>query len=440
MLPCLNRMSTAPTPERIEHLERDNLRLRRAVEELSIINEVASAVTWTWSLDKIIDSIVQKCVKHLDVDQGNISLFAEEEEETALRTMVRRVDSRLDSNPFRIGTQLSGWMLKNQAPLIINDIAADGRFRAISDDDKPIKSLAAVPLRVKGRMIGILSAFNKHSSEGFTESDQRLLTIIAAQSTQVIEHARLYQEEQALQRMQQELDLARNIQNNLLPKSPPNVPGYDVAGQSVSAENVGGDYFDFLVSEEGQLAICLGDVSGKGMPASLLMANVQATIRSQNLAGASAAACIERSNRLLFQSTDSDKFVTLFYGVIETESKQLDYCNAGHNPPILISGDNVERLESGGPVLGILPDFPYEEASVQLRTGDVLLVFSDGFSEAMNHSLEEYGEEKLIELTKQHREKSAVELIDKIAHSVEQHCDDAPQSDDMTIIALRLDG
>ena len=129
MLPCLNRMSTAPTPERIEHLERDNLRLRRAVEELSIINEVASAVTSTWSLDKIIDSIVQKCVKHLDVDQGNVSLFAEEEEETALRTMVRRVDSRLDSNPFRIGTQLSGWMLKNQAPLIINDIAADGRFR-----------------------------------------------------------------------------------------------------------------------------------------------------------------------------------------------------------------------------------------------------------------------------------------------------------------------
>ena len=179
-------MSTAPSPERIEFLERDNLRLRRAVEELSIINEVASAVTSTWSLDKIIDSIVQKCVKHLDVDQGNVSLFEEEDEETALRTMVRRVDSRLDSNPFRLGTQLSGWMLKNQAPLLINDIAAAGRFRAISDDDKPIKSLAAVPLRVKGRMIGILSAFNKHSGEGFTESDQRLLTIIAAQATQVI--------------------------------------------------------------------------------------------------------------------------------------------------------------------------------------------------------------------------------------------------------------
>ena len=432
-------MSTESSQQRIEHLERDNLRLRRAVEELSIINEVASAVTSTWSLDKIIDSIVQKCVKHLDVDQGNVSLFEEEEEETALRTMVRRVDSRLDSNPFRLGTQLSGWMLKNQAPLIINDIVADGRFRAISDDDKPIRSLAAVPLRVKGRMIGILSAFNKRSKEGFTESDQRLLTIIAAQSTQVIEHARLYQEEQALLRMQQELDLARDIQNNLLPKSPPNVPGYDVAGQSVSAENVGGDYFDFLVSEDGRLALCLGDVSGKGMPASLLMANVQATIRSQNLAAASAAECIERSNRLLFQSTDSDRFVTLFYSVIETESKQLFYCNAGHNPPILVSGDDVRRLEAGGPVLGILPDFPYEEASVQLKTGDVLLVFSDGFSEAMNHSLEEFGEEKLVELTKQHREKSAVELIDKISQSVKQHCGDAPQSDDMTIVALRLD-
>ncbi len=110
-------MPTESIQDRIAYLERDNLRLRRAVEELSIINEVASAVTSTWSLDKIVDSIVQKCVKHLDVDQGNLSLFEEEEEETALRTMVRRVDSRLDSNPFRIGTQLSGWMLKNQAPL-----------------------------------------------------------------------------------------------------------------------------------------------------------------------------------------------------------------------------------------------------------------------------------------------------------------------------------
>ena len=432
-------MSTESSQDRIANLERDNLRLRRAVEELSIINEVASAVTSTWSLDKIVDSIVQKCVKHLDVDQGNLSLFEEEEEETALRTMVRRVDSRLDSNPFRIGAQLSGWMLKNQAPLLINDIIADGRFQAISDDDKPIRSLAAVPLRVKGRMIGILSAFNKHSDEGFTESDQRLLTIIAAQSTQVIEHARLYQEEQALLRMQQELELARNIQNNLLPKSPPNVPGYDMAGQSVSAENVGGDYFDFLVSEDHRLALCLGDVSGKGMPASLLMANVQATIRSQNLAGASAAECVERSNRLLFQSTDSDKFVTLFYGVIDTATKQLCYVNAGHNPPILVSGaGEVQRLESGGPVLGILPDFPYQEASVQLNPGDVLLVFSDGFSEAMDRGQEEFGEEKLIELTTQHRDKSAVELIDRISESVQKHRGDAPQSDDMTIIALRL--
>ena len=239
--------------------------------------------------------------------------------------------------------------------------------------------------------------------------------------------------------MQQELNLARTIQNNLLPKTPPNVPGFDVAGQSVSAENVGGDYFDFLVTGHDRLAICLGDVSGKAMPASLLMANVQATIRSQDLAGASAGACIERSNRLLFQSTDSDKFVTLFYGVIETDTKRLHYCNAGHNPPILVSGEEVKRLEAGGPVLGILPDFPYEEASVQLKAGDVLLVFSDGFSEAMNHRLEEYGEENLIELAKQHREKSAVELIDKISQSVEHHCGDAPQSDDMTIIALRLD-
>ena len=432
-------MTPPETDRRLTRLEEENRRLRRAVDELSIINEVASAVTSTWSLDEIVTSIVQKCVQHLNVEQGAVLLFDKQEDSAALKTMVRRVDSSVGAIPYRLGDQLSGWMLKNQAPLLIDDLAADERFRINEEVDSAIRSLMCVPLRRKNRMIGVLIVFNKRSRESFTESNQRLLTIIAAQSAQVIENARLYEEEKALQRMQQEMEMARSIQANLLPKAQPSIPGYDIAGMSVSAANVGGDYYDFLPSED-RLILCLGDVSGKGMPASLLMANVQATIRGQNLVISSAAECMSRSNRLLFQSTDSAKFVTFFYGILDTAGRTIDYSNAGHNPPILLSdGQEAQRLEIGGPVLGVLPDFPYQQATVALHPGDLLLIFSDGFSEAMNRRLEEFGEDQLLRLAARNRGDSAADLIEKISQAVVAHTGDEPQTDDMTIIAVRVD-
>ena len=427
------------TDSRVARLEEENKRLRRAVDELSIINEVASAVTSTWSLDEIVNSIVQKCVKHLNVEQGAVLLFDKQEDSTALKTMVRRLDSNVATIPYRLGDQLSGWMLKNQAPLLIDDLAADERFRISEEVDSSIRSLMCVPLRLKARMIGVLTVFNKQSGETFTESNQRLLTIIAAQSAQVIENARLYEEEKALQLMQQEMEMARSIQANLLPKAQPSIPGYDIAGMSVSAANVGGDYYDFLPSED-RLVICLGDVSGKGMPASLLMANMQATIRGQNLVSSSASECMSRSNRLMFQSTDSAKFVTFFYAVLDIAGRTLEYSNAGHNPPILFSGDrDPQRLETGGPVLGVLPDFPYEQTAVELNPGDLLLIFSDGFSEAMNLRLEEFGEDQLVSLAVENHSDSAADLIEKISQAVVAHTGKAPQTDDMTIIAVRVD-
>ena len=147
-------------------------------------------------------------------------------------------------------------MLKNQTHLIIDNLAADGRFRPDEEAGRAIRSLMCVPLRLKARMIGVLIVFNKRSGEAFTEGNQRLLTIIAAQSAQVIENARLYKEEKALQLMQQEMEMARSIQAKLLPKAQPSVPGYDIAGTSVSAANVGGDYYDFLPSED-RLIVCL---------------------------------------------------------------------------------------------------------------------------------------------------------------------------------------
>jgi len=290
----------------------------------------------------------------------------------------------------------------------------------------------------KGHMTGLLAVFNKKAGAGFSEDDQRLLAIIASESSQVIDNARLAEKEKTLLHVQEELRLAYEIQNNLLPKEPPNMPGYDIAGKSVPAKEVGGDYFDFLTVEENRLAFCLGDVSGKGLPAALLMANLQAAVRSQTMAGTSLTSCLERANSLLFRNTSPEKFATLFFGCLDIGDHILHYCNAGHNHPFLIT-DKIEplRLSEGGLALGCFETFPFEENQVQLNPGDRLVVFSDGISEAVNNADEEFGEARVYDMAVANRGVSAAKLIEKILQEVGRHAGVRPQMDDMTLVVIQ---
>jgi len=291
---------------------------------------------------------------------------------------------------------LWGWVLDNKKPLLTNDPATDERFKGLKWD-QTINSVLCVPLMVKSELKGVLTAYNKKGGGGFSEDDQRLLAIIAMQSAQVIENARLYEEQEAYMRMQEEVRLASRIQLDLLPKEPPAIPGYDIAGRSIPAQMVGGDYFDFIPMEQNHMAICLGDVSGKGLPASLLMANLQATLRGQSLHPIRVNERVERANRLLYRSTDPEKFATLFYGVLGLDDNKLTFSNAGHENPYLFSGGNeTKRLSTGGTVLGVVDNFPYDEEVVQFDQGDVLVIFSDGITEAFDkEDTDQFGEERL---------------------------------------------
>ncbi|GAB4369499.1 MAG: hypothetical protein Kow0042_11220 [Calditrichia bacterium] len=431
-------MVSNPNPHQIEQLQQENVRLRKAVEELSVLNDIAVAISSTLSLDKIVELIVQKCVKHFRAEQGAVMLLEHGDQGNAFHTMVRKMDSSVSFLPYRLDTQITGWMLKHQKPLLVNDFDKDERFQKIGESDWPVLAMLCVPLLLKGKMIGVLSVFNKRSREEFTLEDQRLLSIIAAQSAQVIENARLYKEEQAYLRMQEEMRLARDIQQNLLPKAPPEIPGYQIAGKSVPAKDVGGDFFDYIFMDENRIALCLGDVSGKGMPAAMLMANIQATLRAQTLPGLSCKKCIERSNQLLFQSTDPQKFATLFYGFLDKTNHRFQYCNAGHDNPLLFSGDKEPtRLGTGGIVLGFVPYFPFEEAKISLQPDDVLLLYSDGITEAMNAKGEEFGEDRLATVVKNHRNQAPEKIIEEILQNVKAHIGNEPQMDDMTLMVIK---
>jgi sigma-B regulation protein RsbU (phosphoserine phosphatase) len=431
-------MDLQETNQQLDRLEKENERLRLAIEELSILNDIATAITSTQSLEQIVELIVQKCVKHLKVEQGAVMLLDEKDQDNPFHTMVRKQDTLADNLPYRLDTQLTGWMIKNQAPLLVNDFKNDDRFSWFAEKEIPIHSLLSVPMLLKGRMTGLLALFNKRREHGFTPGDQRLLAIIAAQSSHVIENARLIQEEQAFLRMQEEMRLATDIQVNLLPSYVPQIQGYDIAGRSIPAKEVGGDYFDFIQLSDSAMAFCLGDVSGKGMPAALLMANLQATLRGQTGIDISSKLCVENSNKLIYQSTDSKKFATLFYGILNFQNHEITYCNAGHDNPYVIQGDNKYiRLSTGGVVLGFIPEFTFEEDKITLEPGVIMAVYSDGITEAMNEQEQEFGEDRFAEVVTNHRNESSASIIQHILVAVENHIGKMPQLDDMTLLIIK---
>jgi len=238
-------------------------------------------------------------------------------------------------------------------------------------------------------------------------------------------------------RSQEEARMAREIQLNLLPKSNPDIPGFDIAGLSIPAENVGGDYYDFIQLDKHRLAIGLGDVSGKGMAASLVMSNLQATIRGQTSVNMKVNECLERANKLLFHSTDSKTFVSLFYGILDTQKNTLSYANAGQNTPFLFpKNKKAFLLKTHGLALGMQEDVYYQKDQISLNPEERLLIYSDGITEAMNEQRIEFGEKRLLEITQQYEGNSASELVERILESVNLHAGKALQNDDRTIIVL----
>jgi phosphoserine phosphatase RsbU/P len=418
-----------------EKLNEENLRLRSAVEELSILNDIATAIASTQSLDQITNLIVKKSIKHLKAEQGSIQLVDEKDFNNPFHTMIRVKDSRYGSDPLRFNKQLSDLMLVNKKPLLINEFKQEETFSLKEDSVLKIRSLLSVPMIIKGKMTGILSLFNKEG--GFTEADQRLLSIIAAQSANVIENSRLFEEEKKLLQIQQELRVASEIQKRILPQEIPAIKGYDIYAINIPAQEVGGDYYDFINISDTRTAVALGDVSGKGLPAAMVMANLQATLRGQVLFSSSANDCIKRSNNLLFRSTDVSKFVTLFFGIIDTEKNTLTFCNAGHNEPYYLYGNNHTRLVNGGLILGCLEDSEYSEDELPLEKGSVLVIFSDGITEAFNTADEEYGDERLLTVIKNNSALTAKDLTTKILEDVMSFAAGTSQADDITLMVIK---
>lgn len=428
-------LDVATSDARLHSLSEENTRLRRAVEELSVLNELARTIAGAGSTDEIIHTLVRRSVQAVDAEQGLVTL-APESTESPLKTYVRTGRDSERGHRFLFTDALLGWMQLNLRPLAISSPSTDPRFSGIEWDAK-IRSLLSVPMMVRGSLIAVLTVFNKHTGERFTEDDQRLLAIIGSQSAQVVENARLREQERELLRMRHEVELASVIQRNLLPESSPAIPGYDVAGTTQAAQMVGGDFFDFVERSDGRWSISLGDVCGKGLPASLLMSNVQAILRTHAIGCAAPEECLQVANRLLFESTTTDKFVTLFYAVLDPVNHQLEYANGGHSHPLLFNASGDPRpLGRTDLMLGLTGQFAFHRETLALEPGELLVIFSDGITEAVDADNIQFNEERIIDVVRRSRQESARTIIARVIESVREYSGDR-QQDDMTLVVVR---
>jgi sigma-B regulation protein RsbU (phosphoserine phosphatase) len=352
-------------------------------------------------------------------------------------TITALTHNRAPTNVYR--DDPSSWLVE----------VTDAERRAL--DDLSIELL--VPLPGRNRLIGVLALGPKRSEEPYSRTDRRLLQSVASQTGLALENAelleRLTTEIAQRERVSREIEIAREVQERLFPQVYPVIPGIGLAGYCRPAQAVGGDYYDFFVlpaisGNQERLALALGDISGKGISAALLMASLRASLRSAALLQPGDLATLMRHvNRLVYEASTSNRYATFFYAELDPGTRLLTYVNAGHNPPVILRGKQIIRLEATGTVIGLIPNVPYARAALLLHPGDFLMAFTDGISEAMTRDDEEWGEDRMIAcaqhlLTEPECTVTAQQLLTCIFEAADAFTAGAQQRDDMTLLVCSI--
>ena len=340
---------------------------------------------------------------------------------------------------FRISSAVRDRVIKEKASVLVRDAQLDEAFRErMSIVEQKVRTMMAVPLQTEQRIIGLIYVDSPNMFRAFTKDDLSLLTVMANVAAIRIEHARLSEVEAMERSMARDLEQAAEIQRSFLPDGAPVVAGAELAGYNAACRTVGGDYYDFFTYPNGRVAMVLGDVSGKGMPASLMMAGLQERVQvladePQNL-----AAVMNRLNKITCKKCPSNRFITFFFCVLDPATGELAYCNAGHNPPVIVRANGaVEYLDGGGTVLGILSIANYSEYRAKLELGDALAIYSDGVTEATNAKDEEFGDERFAEVLAANRQRSAAEIVAAVTQALTEFAAGSPPADDITLVVAR---
>lgn len=296
-----------------------------------------------------------------------------------------------------------------------------------------------VPMQLKGETQGLILLGKRINNTDYTDDDIEYIYSVGSLAIISIENQRLFKEALEKQKMEEDLEIARDIQRNLLPHKIPQFKNFDIAASTAFSNQVGGDYYDVITLDNRNFCIAIADVSGKGVSAALLMANLQAFLKTICKQGMKIDEATGLINDLITENTSEGKFITFLWAVVNDDSKQLTYVNAGHNPPLLIRDGKVAKLDKGGMILGVMKTMiPYKSEFLQLQANDLLILFTDGVSEAMNLNGEEFSDERLEELSLSLVEKPVKEISNAILHEVTKFAYGTVQSDDITLMVIKV--
>lgn len=411
---------------------------------LHLLTEIGGVVASTTELRPILDAVVQKTTALMQADEGSIKLLGADASAPA-QTIVRKDrDLALGSWEMPITMSVMGYLMAKNRPVATPDILDDPEFAGLRGFQSHVRAVLAVPLVVENRITGFLAVTNRTPGRKWRPDEVELMGIVGNNSAVMIEQARLRAEaaekkrvEEENRRLERELDLAREIQMGLVPAEGLAFAPWEVHGRVVPARQVGGDYFDFFPLGPDRLAIAIADVSGKGVPAALLMSNLQATLRAFCDGARTAAEIVRHVNQRMALASSGGKFVTLFYAELDRGAGRIRFVNAGHNFPYVRRADGrLETLETGGLLVGLFPEADYTEGETAFGPDDALLLFSDGLPEAMDTLGGQFGEERLEPLWREVGAAPAGEALARLFDEIERFRGSASQSDDMTAVVV----
>ena len=408
-------------------------------ELLGLISKVGVTLLSANDLQDTLNQIAELVFDAVPAEKCVIML-RDEDSEGGMKIAVARVRDKKDQiEEVRISRTVMDEVMNNGKSVLTSDAQHDPRYASQTMALLGIRSVLAVPLSVDEKEVfGIVYADSPTESATFTEDHLKILTTLASVASIRVENARLLEERLERERMERELELATEIQQRFQPSAPPVLDKYEFQGISFSCYEIGGDYYDFIPHQDGKMLIALGDVSGKGTAAALLMSSLHASIHAQVAAKTNLLDTVGAINQYLAENTPTNRFITLFIAELDPATGIIKYINAGHNPPLIGRKDGtVEQLESGGFPLGILPSAEFDLGETELSDGESLVVYSDGVTEAVNPEDEEFEMHRLIEVIKNNLSASAAGIRDKVESALSEFTRSAPANDDITLVILK---
>ncbi len=421
-----------------------DLDLKSILAEFDLLHKVSQQLSEKKDLAVLLDEIIESSKVMMHAEASSLLLYDSKKNKLYFDIVSGDKKIIIDKMEIEMGEGIAGWVAVNKKPLLIEDCYKDSRFNPIFDikTNFKTKSMICVPMLRNDKLVGVMQVINRESGLKFNNVDVNIFKTLASQCAIAIENARLVEEQIENEKTKYELKIAHTIQMNLLPNSLPVYEDLDISSTLVPAKEVGGDYYNIIKLDENFSLIIIADVSGKGIPAALIVSVIYSSLITQIEqceAKLDLVTLVNTLNKVLIEATTNERFATAWVGIYEHSTKKLHGINAGHNFPYIFR-KNLEKpleLTKGGIILGSM-EFPFCEEVISLISGDVLLLYTDGITEAWNEAEEEYGEERLISLVDSAIHLSSKEILNILLNDIKLHVGKATPSDDITCIIIKV--